>query len=163
MKPIPGFEESYLACDTGKIYSIKRDIFLKHQYDRTGYHRVKFLINGKEKWFLVHRLILITYKGLDLNRKFVNHMDGDKNNNNLSNLEWVTASENKKHAFRTGLTSFKDGKSPSCKLTIAQVITIKKELIKNSHYRNIVKLANKYGVTNSSIYNIKLGKTWPNI
>lgn len=56
-----------------------------------------------QKWYLVHRLKAIVFIPNIENKEQVNHIDGNKSNNDLSNLEWVTRSENMRHAYRIGL------------------------------------------------------------
>lgn len=55
------------------------------------------------KGIAIHRAVAITFLNNDLNKREVNHIDGNKHNNHVSNLEWVTTSENRLHAFKTGL------------------------------------------------------------
>lgn len=73
--------------------------FLTGPYYRAGLT----LYNGKRKNFSIHRLVAITFCDNIYDKKLVNHIDGDKHNNYYANLEWVTNSENVKHAYDTGL------------------------------------------------------------
>jgi hypothetical protein len=61
--------------------------------------------NGIRHNFQIHRLVAATYIDNPLNKPQVNHIDGNKSNNHVSNLEWVTQSENIRHAINTGLKS----------------------------------------------------------
>ena len=61
------------------------------------------IINGKHKLVTIHRLVAIHFISNPDNKPQVNHIDGDKTNNNIINLEWVTAQENNIHARKTGL------------------------------------------------------------
>lgn len=105
-KDIAGFTGKYQVSDLGRVRSYARGrngTILKHSYDRSGYHRVGLSIcRGKVKWSLVHRLVLTTFVGAKVGMQ-VNHIDGNKDNNTLQNLEWCTQSENMKHAYRLGL------------------------------------------------------------
>lgn len=71
--------------------------------ERNGYQRVGLCMNYKRKMKLVHRLVAETFIPKPLGKYEVNHKDGDKANNHVSNLEWVTRSENIKHAIKSGL------------------------------------------------------------
>ena len=95
---------NYYATKEGLIFSSKSNKFLKPSFDQQGYARVGIYIgNYKTKTIKIHRLIAETFIENPLNKKDVNHKDGIKSNNDLSNLEWATRSENIKHAFKNGL------------------------------------------------------------
>lgn len=72
--------------------------------DKTGYVVVNLNKNGKRKVGKVHRLVAEAFIPNVTNKPQVNHIDGDKTNNNVDNLEWCTNRENQIHAVRTGLT-----------------------------------------------------------
>jgi len=82
----------------GKIWSKKRRMYLPES-DMRGYKAV--IVNGKRVY--VHRLVAEKYIPNPENKPQVNHKDGRKDNNHVSNLEWATASENTKHAYDNGL------------------------------------------------------------
>lgn len=94
--------KDYRIYSSGDIYSIKRSIFLRHSNDR-GYKCVSLCKNGTSKKFKVYRILAECFIKNPLKLSCVNHMDGDKLNNNLSNLEWCTNEHNVNHAHRTGL------------------------------------------------------------
>ena len=101
MKKIPNYEHYYATTD-GKIYSLFSNKYLKPYKNKYGYYSVALLKNGKQKTYQIHRLIALTY--LQQNGKnYVNHIDGNKSNNMLCNLEFVTFNENIKHAWDNGL------------------------------------------------------------
>lgn len=98
MKDIPGWEGLY-ACDTkGNIYSYRSNKFLSPSKLKRGYLHVTFTRDGKRYDYRVHRLIAMTFLDNPENKEQVNHRDGNKLNNYLSNLEWCTAEENIQHA-----------------------------------------------------------------
>ena len=102
MKYIKGLE-NYGICKNGMIYSHLSKRFLKQHKHSLGYFKVNLFINGKEKTFLVHRLVALAYIPNPLNKSQVNHINGDKSCNMYHNLEWVTPKENVRHAWDNGL------------------------------------------------------------
>lgn len=120
----------------GKIYRHSRNgrnICSEIKISRNKkYLAVTGMVRGKQKHFYVHRLIAEAFIPNPLNKPQVNHIDGNASNNNLNNLEWVTARENVVHAYKTGLmknvieygtnckiceskTRSKDSVCPNCK------------------------------------------------
>ncbi len=97
---------------------------VKPQENNCGYMRVQ-LCNGKHKpRFFVHRIVAELFIPNPLNLPQVNHKDGNKKNNHVDNLEWVSASDNRKHAFRElgrKPTRFCGANSGVCKLTVEQI------------------------------------------
>jgi hypothetical protein len=112
--------------------------------------------NGKTKYRFIHRLIAETFIDNPEGKKEVNHKDGNKLNNHVSNLEWVTRLENISHAFNTGLYKSTEN-SPNSKLTNANIVEIK-EMISNG--KSLNSIGKIYGVNHATIRHIKLGLTW---
>ena len=106
MKAIKGYE-SYLVTEDGDVWSTKRNKYLTKSYNN-GYAKIIIKVNGVHHNKLVHRLVATTYIDNPNNKPQVNHKDGDKSNNNISNLEWCTQSENNIHAFKNGLMKITD-------------------------------------------------------
>ena len=113
-KDIEGYESKYQVSNYGNVKSLSRvkknhsklqiihGRVLKPERTRLGYLRISLSRDGKEKRFLVHRLVADAFIGKNDGLE-INHKDGNKANNHFSNLEWVTRGENIKHAFKTGL------------------------------------------------------------
>lgn len=101
MRTIKGFED-YCITEDGRVYSKKRGKFLKHGVAKNGYCFFILSKTGKTYYRYAHRLVAQNYLG-DRKKLQVNHIDGNKSNNTLANLEWVTAVENITHAVVTGL------------------------------------------------------------
>ncbi|MCU5024501.1 HNH endonuclease [Bacillus cereus] len=97
-------EGRYLIFDNGNIYDRMRMKYKKWYVGGSGYKMYKFkMIDGKNEGVLAHRLVAYNYIPNPASKPEVNHIDGDKLNCHLSNLEWVTSSENRLHAYSTGL------------------------------------------------------------
>lgn len=106
MKDVVGYEDYYWVGDAGEIWSLRKGAFLKTTEKPNGYKYIEFNVKGDVSYHRVHRLVAKAYIPNPENKPFVNHLDGDKGNNNVDNLEWVTGSENNKHAVDNGLARF---------------------------------------------------------
>lgn len=98
--------DDYIIYDDGRIYSLRRNKFLTNKIMKDGYCRLQLYKNGKCKMYNVHRIVAEVFIPNQYNKPFVNHIDGNKQNNHVKNLEWVTQKENIDHAFRTGLSTY---------------------------------------------------------
>ena len=107
--------KGYFATEDGQIWSEKSHKFLS-QSIRSGYYKVTLFLDGEKKTFSVHRLIAETFIPNPKNLPMVNHKDENKLNNNIDNLEWVTALQNANYGSRnerisqTNKELFKDTK-----------------------------------------------------
>ena len=150
---IKNYEGFYKIDHTGCVYS-KRKI-IKPYDNGHGYLAVQLWKNGKCKQFYIHRLVAAAFIPNPNNYREINHIDGDKTNNSVSNLEWCDRSINVKHAYDTGLKP-KGEKHFNHKLTENQVAEIRATRGKITQRE----LANKYGVTQGLIYAIQTNKCW---
>lgn len=97
----PYYENSnYLVFDCGEIFSLYSNKFLTHKLDKGGYHCVNIKVNGKTAYRRIHRMVAITFIDNPKNLLQVNHKDENKNNNNVSNLEWITPKDNCNYGSR---------------------------------------------------------------
>lgn len=87
---------------TPKTYSYD-EMYIKPHENSAGYLRVTLWKNQEPKRFFVHRLVANYFVDRGEGREVINHIDGDKKNNHYKNLEWVTRSENSRHALELGL------------------------------------------------------------
>jgi hypothetical protein len=103
-KDIPGYEGHYQASNTGFIRNkSKGKVFSVCPHSR-GYAIIVLAKDGKRKTHLAHRLVAKTFHPLsEFIGATVNHIDGNKLNNHYLNLEWLSQSDNQKHAYRIGL------------------------------------------------------------
>lgn len=108
-KSVKGFETRYLVSTDGKVYSTKTKKFLKPLQNEKDYLHVELWLNYKRKTAKIHRLVAETFLENPCGLKEINHKDGNKQNNHVSNLEWCTRSENMKHAYKTGLRPSRKG------------------------------------------------------
>lgn len=160
---IKEIERYYCILPNGEIYSLPRDGYrkavlkLKHNTSKkTGYVSVMLQINGLIENWLVHRLVALSYIPNPENKPQVNHIDGDKSNNNLSNLEWVTRSENEKHAHANKLKIFGKDRHPSRKINSI----IAKEIRELKGVLTQKQIGERYGISGSNVSRIQSGETW---
>jgi len=158
-KEVFDYKGLYWVSNKGRVKS-KRKV-KKISTNKEGYSYVCFSKKGITKTFLVHRLVAMAFIENTHNKPEVNHIDGVKTNNNFKNLEWLTSSENTKHAYIIKLQnshSVRGEKSNFNKLKEIEVINIKKEILNGS--KKLKEIAFEYNVSPSIISNIKRGKRW---
>ena len=101
-KDVKGYEGLYQVSNLGRVKSLRRNKLVKLS-KRGGYLRVSFTVNYNSKWFSVHRLVAQCFLPNVNNLPQVNHKDGVKTHNIVSNLEWCTNKENLRHAWKNNL------------------------------------------------------------
>lgn len=99
-KPIKGFEDYYLISEDGSVWSLRRRKILSTELDRYGYLKVVLSVNGKCSYKTVHRLVAETFIPNPMNYPTVNHINENKTDNRISNLEWVSVKANVNHGTR---------------------------------------------------------------
>lgn len=171
-KPVNGFGDRYLISSDGRLFRKEsvdssgrkmKSLFLKSYVSKPlGYHVFSISINGKNVSLYAHRLIAEAFIEKIEGKNYVNHKDGNKKNNEISNLEWVTHKENMHHAIKIGLANpFKNNgagdKCASSKLTEKKVREIKGLILSGMH---LAKIAKMFEVSAGTIGFIKSGKTW---
>lgn len=98
-----GKESNYIITEEGKVFNLTTNKELKGSITENGYRYFRLSDNGNKYRFYAHRLVAEYFLPNDDNTKIVNHINGDKLDNRVSNLEWTTYSENNIHANTTGL------------------------------------------------------------
>jgi len=101
-KTIKGFDGKYQVSNTGKIKSLKckNPKIMAKRHNENGYCTIILYENSKGTNFKLHRLVAEYFIPNPENKEQVNHIDGNKDNNTVANLEWCTRSENEIHSFR---------------------------------------------------------------
>jgi len=163
----------YLISTLGRVATIKTNRIRRYSKiggKGIGYAIVSISHEGEHLGKMVHVLVAETFIGPKVKGMVVNHKDGNKLNNCLENLEYLTYSENSKHAYASGLRSPVRNRGElagGARLTNKQVSAIKKAMEGYSprgESRGLLKkLAVKYGVGKSTITMIRLGQQWKEI
>jgi hypothetical protein len=182
MKDILGYEGLYALTEEGKVWSYpskkhRKGMFLVPDL-ANGYFRVTLYKNKQAKRISIHRLVALTFipNDVPINKAVINHIDGNKINNHVSNLEWCTLSENAKaycelqeQKYGRGKTRRKseiiyqpiqvNNSKSFRKLTLDQVRDIIYRYINNKKETQLM-LAKEYGVSRGTIRNIIKGITY---
>lgn len=119
-KDIKGYEGLYQVSNLGRIKSLRSKKILCCGINSGGYCTICFSINSLSKSFRVHRLVAEAFIPNPENKPQINHINGDKTDNRVENLEWVTQSENMQHAFKNGLNKRKIGKENKKSIKVNQ-------------------------------------------
>mgnify|MGYP003656788547 FL=1 len=172
-KEIEGFEGNYKVSNLGRVKSLTRTVWNGKVYHvlegkilksclHGQYLGVSLRKEGKTYKRYCHRLMCVAFIENPENKQVCNHVDGDKLNNKLDNLEWSTHSDNNYHAYRTGL-SHSGEKHYLAKLTNKDVRDIREGYLSNNRRGFIAETARKYCVTFMAISNIVNYRTWKNL
>jgi NUMOD4 motif/HNH endonuclease len=163
-KPVEGYEALYKVSSNGRIRSLPRLVkcrggklrrsfprILKPVKNCYGYMVVTLNKNGAGAQFRVHRLVAKAFVPNPENKPQINHKDTNKQNNQCSNLEWVTQSENAIHALESGISTRGD-RNGRCKIPTREMPKIKERIRNGETQRS---LAKEYGVST-----VIIGKIW---
>lgn len=157
---LPIIKDLYTVNDKGEFFSDNTGLMKTRNKGNTEYQIINFMtVDGKKKTYRAHRIVMMAFKPIDNMEKLeVNHIDGNKKNNLLSNLEWCTSAENQQHAFQLGLQKARKGSANNfaklSKQDIERIFILRKKgwLQKD--------IANEIGCTRSNISYILNNKTW---
>lgn len=153
-KPIQNYE-NYLIDIMGNVYSLKSERYLTKQKNKNGYLYTFVSNENGKKLIPIHRLVLQTFSNNYTNLPIVNHINSNKEDNRLENLEWVSYSDNNLHMVKNNRNkNYKGEKNPMSKLTKQEVIKIYKSTEKSKI------LAEKYNINIRQINRIKRKERW---
>ena len=167
-KDIKGYEGIYQISSFGRVKSMEREVGSRNNTRRlrekmlsqflssAGYPTVNLYKDSNLKASYVHRLISEAFIPNPENKPQVKHIDGDKRNNDLSNLEWCTIKENRNHAAQKGLAA-RGAQAGIAKLNRKAVLEIK-ALLKSGEKQK--KIAKRFNVSICAINDINTGRTW---
>lgn len=160
MKNISGYGGRYGVTIDGQVYSHLRKRFLAQSSIR-GYLCAHLSKDGVGKCLYIHRLVAEAYIPNKYGKREVNHIDGNKHNNHINNLEWATRSENMQHAFDNGLkTALRGSKCGTAKLTEISVAQIRN---KRTQGKTLQQLAHEFGVSIAAIGYVINRQTWTHV
>lgn len=166
-RSIPEFE-GYQVSSLGRVKStdrfcgdrpgVTKGKILKPFRNKRGYLEVNLYKNSKSTAKIIHRLAAKAFISNDFNKPQVNHIDGNKLNNKISNLEWMSNSENQLHAYSLGLQPSRAGENNiKAKITNKNVTELK--VLYNSG-KTIIDISKMMNINVSIIRNIIYGRTW---
>lgn len=162
-KDIKGYEGLYKISSYGRVQSIKTEKHISVHKMKTGYFGIRLWKENKTKYFTIHRLLAIHFIPNPENKREVNHIDSNKANFALTNLEWATPSENMKHAFDSGhvKNNYQKGfNHKQCKLTPSNVRDI---LSMRKDGKKLREIAEKFNISNRHASGIVRGITYGEI
>lgn len=161
-KDIKGFEGLYKVSSLGRVYSLISNKYLKFGHTKTGYQFVALRKNNKTNQQYVHRLVAFTFLASIKNKNEINHIDGDKTNNNKENVEWVSHKENMAHAGTLKLMP----RGESCSWSIlskSQVLWIRKNYIPRDKLFSGRAIAKRLGIDFKLVSSIVNRNIWKHI
>ena len=168
-KDIEGFEGIYQVSNFGRVKSLDREItnlvgrtysvkgVVLRQTLRNGYQRVILSLDGKATHVSVHRLVALAFVDNPENKEYVHHIDSDKMNNHMDNLEWATPLENSRDA-RINNLYISGSRSPDSKLEIEVIPNILDLYFNKGLFQS--EIGEKYNVSQSMISHVIRGESW---
>ena len=152
-------DERYEVSTYGNVRMIGKIEPRKTRLSNKGYNRINIYKDGIHKTISVHIMVLETFVPNPENKPFCNHIDADRSNNNIENLEWCTQQENMSHAYKIGNRG-KGEKHGRALLSEEQAKYIKYELLGTMMQKDIARMFN---VSEGAIQGIARGKNWSHI
>ena len=152
----------YYVTSDGNVIGKKGSIIKPNLVKGYGYVTIYQGSRENRKNYSLHRMVADLYIPQPEGKTQVNHINGIKTDNRVSNLEWTSAKENTQHAIKTGLRRDKGENSKNSVLTNQQAKQIRKEYVRGSSTHGQHGLAKKYNTTRGTIYNIINERTYTN-
>lgn len=158
--PVVGYEGLYEVSDLGRVRSPRRDI-LATDTEKGGYCRVNLSRDGHAKHRMVHILVTMAFVGPCPAGYEHNHKSGDKSDNSVANLEFLTKSDNQKHAYAVlGKQRQQGSRHGMAKLTESSVLAIRHALSAGNSRQSV---AHQFNISVWSIHKIASGSTWRHV
>ena len=161
-KSIKGYEDKYQVSNFGRVKSLKRVVphklygtkvvperFLKAYLRSHGYYCISLWNNNSKTDKYIHRLLAIYFITNPNNYPCINHIDGNKTNNSINNLEWCTIKQNNEHSYANGLNSL-NRKIKVCSYTTNECVIYRSirqasiNINKNPDYLHVALKRNKF-------------------
>lgn len=158
--------DKFEISEDGQLRNVVTGTVYKQHINKEGYNQVCVSLGGRKqkKVFKIHKAVAETYIQNNECKNTVNHIDGNKQNNSVDNLEWATNAENVQHAFDTGLAKPKMGTDHWCsKLSSDDVSYIRSHYIKNDVEYGSRALGRKFGVDHCKILDVVNYESYKNI
>jgi len=147
----------YSVSNWGRVWSYKTEKFLKPCPDHEGYLQVGLYKDRSRYSKKIHKLVIEAFVGPCPEGKEANHISGIKANCRLDNLEYLTHSENLKHAFKMGLMNNEGENGPNAKLNMIKAREIRKLRRQGMSCKNLTK---RFRIGYQTIYNIINNEAW---
>lgn len=154
IRPVKGYEGYYEVTDDGRVWSVKRKIFLRQKSDKDGYLSVGLTKDNHTRYFRIHRLVAEAFIPNPEQKPIVNHLNENKSDNRVCNLDWATVKENNNYGTR----NFRMART-KCRKPVERVCpdgTIER-------YQGVKDASRKTGIAHSQIRNACLNlisKSW---
>jgi hypothetical protein len=156
---MPDFEGLYEVSSEGRVRN-KRGLLLKPRMSNCGYARVALSKKRAYTHISIHRLVLLTFVGCPADNMECRHLDGNRTNNRLSNLQWGTKLENAQDRISHGM------QVRGARVAIAKLNDRKVQIVKWILARGVMsqqKIADLFGVAQTKISAIHTGQTWKHV
>lgn len=152
---------NYYVTSDGRIYSERTNHFMAKRLDKDGYEKVALVsTDNKRHRYSVHRLVMENFCPIEgMENLQVNHIDGDKTNNSLENLEWVTCKENIHHAMNNGLRHNQQGESNNACKVSEEIVKEIIRLLLTKQYTN-KEISEMFGLSDDYAGQIKRKVLW---